>query len=183
MSAWRLPTSVVVDEKTLSVRSDFRAVLDALAALQDPVLEPENQIAAFLTIFYPELPPETDIEKAFAAAMKFVDCGREPEKTVTDRPRLVNWEQDADLIAPAVDEVLGYSCRRCPYLHWWEFVGAYQNIGDGLFAQVVGIRKKRAEGRPLTKEEQSFLQNNRRLIGDDVALTDAEKEFLKELGV
>ena len=36
MSAWELPTTVDVDGQNFAIRSDFRAVLDALAALADP---------------------------------------------------------------------------------------------------------------------------------------------------
>ena len=79
-------------------------------------------------------------------------------------PRLVDWEQDAALIAPAVDKVLGYSCRRCGYLHWWEFLGAFHGVGDGLFAQVVNIRNKRARGKKLEKSEQEFARENAAII-------------------
>ena len=76
----------------------------------------------------------------------------------------MDWEQDAALIAPAVDKVLGYSCRRCGYLHWWEFLGAFHGVGDGLFAQVVNIRNKRARGRRLEKSEQEFARENAAII-------------------
>lgn len=76
----------------------------------------------------------------------------------------MDWEQDAALIAPAVDKVLGYSCRRCEYLHWWEFLGAFHGVGDGLFAQVVNIRNKRARGRRLEKSEQEFARENAAII-------------------
>ena len=38
MSAWELPTTVMVAGSSFAIRSDFRAVLDALAALTDPDL-------------------------------------------------------------------------------------------------------------------------------------------------
>ncbi|HIZ49135.1 MAG TPA: hypothetical protein H9810_10470, partial [Candidatus Gemmiger excrementavium] len=100
------------------------------------------------------------------------------------RPELVHWDTDVQLIAPAVDKVLGYSCRRCEYLHWWDFIGAFQNIGEGLFASVVNIRSKRARGSKLDKAEAAFARENADLIGATVGrMTAEEEEFFMRLGV
>lgn len=96
---------------------------------------------------------------------------------------IVHWDTDVQLIAPAVDKVLGYSCRACSYLHWWDFVGAFQNIGKGLFAQVVSIRNKRAKGQALDKSERTFARENEDLIGPVTRLTKEEEDFFRRLGV
>lgn len=184
MSAWQLPTTVTVDGKPFAIRSDFRAVLDAIAALQDGALTPEERSAAFLYILYPRLAGMEDKAAALTAALEFVNLGHPLPQNQPPKPQLVDWEQDAGLIAPAVDRVLGYSCRRCAYLHWWEFVGAYANIGRGLFAEVVNIRAKRARGKALDKAEQAFARDNAALIAlPGSRLTDEEEEFFKRLGV
>ena len=59
MSAWNLPTTVEVAGRAFAIRTDFRAVLDALAALADPELTRQEQYMACLQILYPrwqELP-------------------------------------------------------------------------------------------------------------------------------
>ena len=48
MSAWELPTTVEVAGRSFAIRSDFRAVLDALAALTDPDLT-QQALAEVLT--------------------------------------------------------------------------------------------------------------------------------------
>ena len=126
MSAWDLPVTVDVNGQPFVVRSDFRAVLDALAALSDQELTQAEQLSVCLQILFPD------------------------------------WEQLPD--APAIDKILGYSCRRCPYLHWWEFIGAFHGIGRGLFSEVVNIRAKRAKGKRLEKHEQEFARENEELI-------------------
>lgn len=150
MSAWDLPITVQVAGRVFAIRSDFRAVLDALAALADPDLTQQEQYIACLQILYPRWKELPDANAALRAAFTFINEGKEDEQQGF-RPRLVDWEQDAALIAPAVDKVLGYSCRRCGYLHWWEFLGAFHGIGDGLFAQVASIRNKRAHGKMLDR--------------------------------
>lgn len=164
MSAWDLPVTVDVAGQTFAIRSDFRAVLDALAAMADTELTQQEQFSTCLQILYPDWEQLPDAQAAFTAAMVFVNCGEPLPEHQLPKPRLVDWEKDAGLIAPAVDKVLGYSCRRCQYLHWWEFIGAFHGIGRGLFAEVVSIRSKRANGRKLDKAEQEFARENAALI-------------------
>lgn len=184
MGAWNLPTTVTVCGQRFAVRSDFRAVLDALTALNDSNLSEQERYISFLRIMFPKWDSLPDASAAIREALLFVNLGKDFPENQAPRPKLVDWEKDVALIAPAIDQVLGYSCRRCDYLHWWEFIGAYYNIGDGTFAQVVNIRSKRAKGKPLEKYEQEFARDNADLIGtNDRVLTEEEKEFFRRLGV
>lgn len=180
---WGLPTTVEVAGQTFAIRSDYRAVLDAIAALRDEELPQAWRLAAFLKVMYPQHERLPDAEGALRAAMEFVNLGRPLPENQPERIALVHWDTDVQLIAPAVDKVLGYSCRACAYLHWWDFVGAFQNIGKGLFAQVVAIRDKRAKGQALDKAERAFARENEELIGPVTRLTKEEEEFFRRLGV
>lgn len=181
--AWELPTTVQVAGRTVAIRSDYRAVLDASAALQDPALPPAWRIAVCLGILYPDYSSLADKEDAFRAAMTFINLGQPIRENQPVRPQLIHWDTDAQLIAPAVDKVLGYSCRQVAYLHWWEFVGAFRNIGRGLFAEVVAIRDKRARGKKLNKAEAEFARENADLIGAVTQTTPEEEAFFRRLGV
>lgn len=183
MSAWKLPVTVSVCGREFSIRSDFRAVLDALAALSDSAMAEQERIAAALQIFYPNYKQISDPWAAFSAAMSFVNLGKETPQEQAKKPQLVHWDNDVEILAPAIDKVLGFSCRRCEYLHWWEFIGAYYGIGDGLFAQVVNIRNKRAKGKSLEKHEEQFARDNAELIGPTVTITAEEEAFFRSLGV
>lgn len=184
MGAWGLPVDVMICGQTFAIRSDFRAVLDALAALNDESMTEWERMIASLKIFYPSWPSLSDTNEAFRQAMLFVNLGKPQQESHQKKPKLVDWEKDVELIAPSVDKVLGYSCRRCEYLHWWEFIGAFYSVGDGLFAQVVNIRNKRAKGKKLEKHEQEFARENADLIRmDSNRLTQAEIDYLKGLGV
>ena len=183
MIGWDLPIELEVAGQRFAVRSDFRAVLDALAALQDAQLPEQARCLAFLQIFYPDWQHLPDANEALRQAMIFINLGQPVQQDQPHRPELVHWYPDVQLIAPAVDKVLGYSCRRCEYLHWWDFIGAFQNIGEGLFAQVVNIRSKRAKGKKLDKAEREFARENADLIGTVNRFTPEEEEFFKRLGV
>lgn len=184
MTGWELPTELEVGGQQFAVRSDFRAVLDALAALNDSALQEQARCLAFLQIFYPDWQHLPDANEALRQAMVFINLGQPVPEHQPHRPELVLWDTDVQLIAPAVDKVLGYSCRRCEYLHWWDFIGAFQNIGEGIFAQVVNIRNKRAKGKKLDKAEAAFARENADLIGSTAGrMTAEEEEFFRRLGV
>lgn len=183
MNGWRLPVTVEVGGRPFSIRSDFRAVLDALAALQDENLTETERRVACLRILYPRWRELPDWQEAFVKAMEFVNLGRAVDKAAPGRAPLADWNQDVQLIAPAVDEVLGYSCRQCAYLHWWDFIGAYQNINaEGLFATVIRIRSKRRRGKKLDKAEEEFCRENPELIKPPRPKTEEELRLLALLG-
>ena len=52
MIGWDLPIELEVAGQRFAVRSDFRAVLDALAALQDAQLPEQARCLSFLQILY-----------------------------------------------------------------------------------------------------------------------------------
>ena len=94
--------------------------------------------------------------------------------------RLMNWQQDFKLIASPINHILGYEVRAAEHVHWWTFLGAYMEIGDCTFAQVVSIRKKRAQGKKLDKQAQQFYRDNVDLIEIRVQETDEEKALFDE---
>ena len=99
----------------------------------------------------------------------------------TQSPALMNWEQDAGLIIPAVNKVIGKEVRAIPYMHWWTFAGAYMEIGESLFSQVLSIRQKKQKHQKLEKWEQEFYQKNRSMIDLKKRYSKEEKQKQKEL--
>lgn len=183
MNGWQLPTTISVAGQTFAIRSDFRAVLAACRALNAPDLDPTEQATCCLRILVPRWRELPDPQQAVEQLMIFINLGQPIPEHQPPRPQLIDWEGDAGLIAPAVDRVLGYSCRRCSYLHWWEFVGAYTNIGQGLLADVVNVRRKRATGKKLEPWEKEFIRENPELVHIEKPLTEEEAAFFRQLGV
>lgn len=139
-------------------------MLDALAALSDPELTQAEQLSICLQILFPDWEQLPDAQAAFTAAMVFVNCGEPLPEHQLPKPRLVDWEKDAGLIAPAIDKVLGYSCRRCPYLHWWELHWGFPRYRARPVFRGSEYRAKRAKGKRLEKHEQEFARENEELI-------------------
>lgn len=174
MSAWDLPTTITIHGTEYRIRSDFRAVLDVLTAMNDPDLfmpdadEWEQQavrMSVMTTIIYPdhERIPREDYKEACEKAIQFIDMGMR-ENDGRPAVRLMDWEQDAQVIIPAVNRVLGKEVRALEYMHWWTFMGAYMEIGDCLFSQIVSIRGKKAKGKKMDKWEKEFARENKDLV-------------------
>ena len=102
--------------------------------------------------------------------------------SITSKSRgLVDWEADFDLIAAAVNHVLGTECRALPYLHWRSFLGAYMEISpDSLFARVISMRDKLKTGRKIEKWEWNWYRKNRELVDLPMKFSDNEQTLLEE---
>ena len=187
MSPYELSTSLRVGDVDYPIRTDFRDILYLLQIFSDPQYEADEKAAIALRVVYEtwrDIPPER-YEEALEQAAAFIDGGL-PGGNGRKEPRTMDWGQDAGLILPAVNRVLGGEARAMPYLHWWTFLGAYMEIGESLFSTVLGIRRKRAKGQKLEKWEQEFYKANRAMVElrrPETAEDRARREALRELFV
>ena len=169
-SAWEFPTSLNVGGIDYEIRTDYRAVLDLFTALTDPNLTDENeQITAYmqsrviLEIMFPDCDniPAEHIQEALDKVSEFIDMGISDDRK---KPKTMDWEQDAPILIPAINKVLNCEIRAVKYMHWWTFLGAYMEIGESLFSNIIHIRQKKAKGKKLEKWEQNFYNENKSLI-------------------
>lgn len=183
MSAWELPTSLQVGSNDLKIRTDFRAILDILKYFNDPEYEQDEQWEICLRILFTDNVFERftseDIEEAVQQAIWFIDMGMEDDGKV--KPRVMDWKQDARVIIPSVNRVMGKEIRTLEYLHWWTFLGAYMEIGESLFSQILSIRMKKARGKNLDDWEKEFYRENKELIELQRKYTEQEKAEKEEL--
>lgn len=183
-----LPTSLEVCGTEYRIRSDFRCILEICAAIEDPELDDTGKAIVAMTVFYPDFDamPQEHYREALQRCFWFIDGGSEDKGKKS--PRLVSWEQDAQYIIAPVNRVLGKEIRAIPYdaetntggLHWWTFLGAYMEIGDCTFAQIVRIRSLKARGKKLDKADQEWYSQNRHLVDVKQTFTQAEEDTLKQ---
>lgn len=181
MNAWELPTTLSVGGKAWKIRTDFRAVLDILKYFNDPEYESDERLEICLDILYEnyESMPVSSKREALEKAFEFIDMGLKDDGK--QKPHTMDWEQDAAVIIPSVNRVLGREIRSLEYMHWWTFLGAYMEIGESLFSEIIGIRIKKSKGKKLEKWEQEFYRDNRTLIDLKSKYTETEKEEQERL--
>ena len=188
MNSYELPAALTVAGTDYPIRTDFRDVLYVLEILASPDYEPDEKGAIVLRVMYQdwEKIPQEHWAEALERAAWFMDGGFPQDSKAKPQPRLMDWSQDAALILPAVNRVLGREVRGQQALHWWTFLGAYMEIGESLFSTVLSLRQKRAKGKKLEKHELEFYRENRSLVELRRRDTEQDKErraALKELFV
>lgn len=172
-----LPVSLEVDGKDYAIRTDFRVILLVFQALADPELTEQEKAAVILQSLYKELPE--DLQGALEKAVWFMDGGGQTFRS--GEKRVMDWEQDEQMIFAAVNKVAGYETRAADYLHWWTFLGFFNEIGEGLFSTVVHIRQKRNRGKRLDKTEEEFYRRNREAVNLKKRLSKEEQAELDKV--
>lgn len=183
MIDYSLPTTVTVQGTEYRIRNDgdYRVVLDIISAITDREIPEKEKVTVALRIFYAEDIP-CDVLEAWRAVVSFIDLDANAVEQARQKPKLMDWAQDFSLIIPPINKALGFEVRAVPYLHWWTFIGGYQEIGaDNTFSYVVRIRSKRLCGEKLDKAEQKFFAENRDIVELKTALTNEEQELLNRL--
>jgi hypothetical protein len=177
---WSLPIYVEIDGKEYAIRNecDYRVVLDAIIALNDEELTENERWFCACYIFYEDFESIANTQLAIEKMLEIIGGGSNDEQE-SHKPQLMDWEQDFHLIAPAISKTLGYSVRdSASYTHWYDFLGAYMEIGDCVFANVISIRNKKIKGKKLEKHELDFYRENKKMIDLKTKLTKEEQEWL-----
>lgn len=181
MDSWSLPTAARIGGVSYPIYADYRDVLEIFRYLNDPD-EPEFvrwQIA--LALFYEEDIPPDHMQEAINYLAEFLSYG---DSRVNPGPRLLDWEQDAQLIIADVNKTAGMELRALPFVHWWTFLSYFHAVGEGQLSTVVSIREKLRRGQKLEKWEQEYYRKNKsrvdlkkRYSAEELA----EQERLKKL--
>lgn len=179
MNVWRLPRSLEISGREFFIRTDFRDILYALKFFSDPEYSDYEKAEICLTVMYPDYDETCSVEQKAEMLKKvceFIDMGLTADDgSGKKRPRTMDWEKDAKIIIPGINKVLGMEVRALEYMHWWTFLSAYMEIGEGVFASVVNIRTKKSKGEKLEKWEKEFAKENKQLIDLDFKKTEEQR--------
>ncbi len=181
MSQWRLPEAAEIGGVVYPIHADFRDILEIFRHLDNPD-EPEYiRWRVALALFYEGEIPEKDRQEAMEYLVQFISCGEQEGKPA---PRLLDWEQDAQIIVADVNKVAATEIRALPFLHWWTFMAYFNAVGEGQLSTLVSLRDKLRRGKKLEKWEREYYQKNKarvdlkkRYSAEELA----EQERLKKL--
>lgn len=163
----KLPTTLKVDNIDYEIRTDYRDILVIMQACMDDELSDMEKIMVVLSILFKNNIPKST-GTAYEKALWFLDGGQiQSEQSSQNqhmRPQLYDWEQDEQIIFSAINKIAGYEVRDVKYMHWWTFIGLFNEIGEGMFSTVVRIREKKAKHKKLEKWERTFYNENKDII-------------------
>ena len=162
--AWGLPTQAVIEDRVYEIHTDFRDILELLRWLDgnaDPTLDRGERWYVAMRLFYPEFAamPQEVWPRATEFLTEFLAAGH--RAAARPGPPLMDWQQDAPLIAAGISRAAGQDVRTLPYLHWWTFLGWFHSIGEGNLSTLVSIRDKLRRGKKLESWEQEYYRRNR----------------------
>lgn len=179
-----LPEALTVGGEDYSIRTDYRNVLQVFEVFQDPDLQPEEKWIVAIYLLFEDFSCADDVLQAAQEGFDVVETQKQilwfisagqPEKQIVELP-VYNWSQDEQMIFSAVNKVAGKETRELEYLHWWTFLGYFNEVGEGTFSFIVGIRNKLNKGKKLEKHEKEFLSHNKELVLMKKPLTKEEQE-------
>lgn len=177
----KLPESLEIKGKEFDIRYDYLTILLIFQAYNDPEMTQFEKTLTMLECIYLDFNnlKSDDYEEAIEKAIWFIDSGSvqsSVDSNGSQPKKIMDWEQDEQLIFASINKVAGYEVRNKENLHWWTFLGYYNEIGEGLFSTVVGIRQKKAKRKKLEKYEQEFYGENKHLIDFNVKYSKEEQE-------
>lgn len=179
---YELPKSILIGDRAFPINSDFRCILDIMEVLNDENLNDQERGILALGFFYPgleEIPTEC-YEEAIRKLFWFINCGVEEKKQ--NQKKLMDWEQDFRFIISPINRIIGHDIRGDAYLHWWTFMAAYMDIGECTFANILRIRKLKADGKKLDKQDAAWYRENREIVDIKTKYTEAEDQLLAAWG-
>lgn len=167
-----LPERLTVGDTDYPIRSDYRNVLQVFEAFNDPELEPSEKWIVSIYLLFEDfscadnvleaLKNSFSMEEAMKQINWFISAGKTQGKDI-ELP-VYDWSQDEQMIFSSVNKIAGQETRDLEYLHWWTFLGYFNEVGEGTFSFIVGIRHKLNKGKKLEKHEKEFLSYNKELV-------------------
>lgn len=181
----RLPKSLNINGVDRAIRSDFRVALLIFQAYNDPELSDQEKARVMVECLFEDADsiPFCDHQEAHDKAIWFLDGGKDSSNNSKYRQakKVIDWEQDEQMIFSAVNKVAGFETREVEYMHWWTFLGYFNEIGEGLLSTVINIRQKKNKRKKLEKHEEEFYRENRALIDIKERLTSEEQAEMDRL--
>jgi hypothetical protein len=175
MNVWQLPKSAQIGGRKYEINADFRDVLEILTYLNDTEKPEYLRWQVALGLFFEGEIPRDNQAEAMEYLSNFISYGNREEK---QGPKLIDWDQDAQMIISDVNKVAGTDVRSASFLHWWTFLSYFFGIGEGQLSTVVSIRAKKQKGKKLEKHEEEYYRENKERIDFKKKYTAEEKAAL-----
>ena len=178
-----IPRELKIGNDIIPIRADYRVCLTILQAWDDDELIILDKLLITLQLLYKNTISPDNYKEAYKKAIWFLDGGHieTEENNIPNKHKLYDWDKDESIIFSAINNVAGKEIREMKFVHWWTFLGYFNEIKDSVFSTVMTIRNKKYKGKKLEKWEMDFYLNNKKLIDLPKKHTAQEQKELEEL--
>lgn len=174
-----LPAAAEFAGKKYGIHGDFREILEIFSYLQDESLPENLRWRIAVALFYEEEIPGEALPEALTFLADFIAGGETAPSG--GGAKLLDWEQDANLIVAEINRVSHQEIRALPFLHWWTFLGWFHGIGQGQLSTLVSVRDKLRRGKKLEDWEREFYRQNKQRVDMKKAFSPEELRQRQEL--
>ncbi len=157
-----LPVKAQLGGQEYDLHTDFRDILEIFSCFSDPDMPEYLRWRIAVGLFYEQPVPEAQLEQAMEFLADFICQGKGMQGKPS--PALLDWEQDAHMIAAEINRAAGQEVRSLPYVHWWTFLGWFHTIGQGQLSTVISVRHKLRRGQKLEPWEKEFYRENKEQV-------------------
>lgn len=164
----QLPVTAQLGDRQYRIHGDYRDMIEIFSYLNDVSLPEFIRWEIALALFYEDPVPRQLYRQAASFLSAFI-CGGQQEQTGSSA-KILDWQQDGQMIIADVNRVAGKELRALPFVHWWTFLSWFHSIGEGQLSTVISIRQKLAKGKKLEGWEKDFYRENRKKV-------DLKKEY------
>ena len=162
LSGWDLPTRAQIGDREYILHCDYRDILEIFSYFQDPDLPEYLRWQIALGLFYEGDIPVDHQQEAMTYLTTFLNGGEDVPQTPA--PKLLDWQQDAQMIVADINKVAGQEIRSLPFVHWWTFLSWFHAIGEGQLSTLISLRQKLHKGKKLEDWENAYYRENRQKV-------------------
>lgn len=130
----KAPGVVEIAGREVPINADFRACLEILA-LADSGLTDAEKLLAMLAVFYGDAFEMTQAREMTSMMYWFLSCDAMASKDAEARKRtderVLDYEEDAQLLYAAFLDQYGFDLQEVEFLHWWKFQSLLRGLHDG----------------------------------------------------
>lgn len=160
----KLPQYVEIGGAEVKINTDFRISIQFENLLKDTKLNDEEIFNKALSLYYPVLPPEEDINEAVQKMLWFYRCGKEykeEKKAKKAQKEIYSFEYDADKIYSAFLDQYRVDLQECE-LHWWKFKAMFNSLKeDNEISKIMSIRAM--DTSKLSKEQKEHYNKLKKI--------------------
>lgn len=164
-----VPDKVEVGGKMYKINSDFRTSILFELLMFDDSVDDESKYIQALELYYPILPPESNLEEAIYKILWFYGGGKEDdrkessEKNTTKVEQVYSYEYDDTYIYSSFLSQYQIDLQDVEHLHWWKFKAMFESLKEDT--KICEIMKYRSIdlSKIHDKEEKAFYKKMKNL--------------------
>lgn len=172
----KLPCTVRIDKKDVSINTDFRASIEFELIMQDDMLSDEEKLIKILLLYYNQIPE--NINEALEQCLWFYSCGKLGKKRKSSKT-LYRFDTDAEYIYSAFLAQYGMDIVDIPYMHWWKFRSLFLGLDEeNEFVKIMGYRGIEISGK-MTNEQKRFYKKMKERY--KIPMSEKKNKMIKDI--